>query len=238
MIFFLRKFKPDKKIEFIDSIRVIRSSRRKKTITLRIYKGRKEVLCPKNISISFLKSLIKSKKRWIEKKIEVQENLNKKAFELNEKYLLYKGKKFRLLKSENTFNKVSVKKGLMFIPKEISQEQKIFFIRDELKKKSYSYLKKRIEMISKKIKIKFKTIKIKNYSSIWGCCSSSEEISLNWKLIMLPPGIINYVIIHELCHILEPNHSKMFWNLVERYEPAFREKKKWLKKNGSHIIQY
>ena len=55
---------------------------------------------------------------------------------------------------------------------------------------------------------------------------------------MLPTEIINYIIIHELCHVIEPNHSKNFWDLVRKFDPEFERKKKWLKTNGSYIIQF
>ena len=96
----------------------------------------------------------------------------------------------------------------------------------------------RVKQISEEIKINYDGLKIRKYKRMWGCCINQKNINLNWKLIMLPTDIINYIIIHELCHVIEPNHSKNFWNLVRKFDPKFERKKKWLKTNGSYIIQF
>ena len=238
MIFFLKKTKHKNELETISGIKVVRSLKRKKTITIRIFKDKKEILCPIKTPRGILESFINSKKEWIEKRFLIQQKQEKEINELNSSYLLYKGKKLKFLNLEKNHNEVLVRKGYIFIPNRIFLENNKNLIRDKLKKKSLEYLRKRIDLLSKKINIKYKNLKIKNYKRIWGCCSNQAEICLNWKLIMLPPGIISYVIVHELCHIHEPNHSKLFWNLVEKYEPDFKEKKKWLSQNGNYIIQY
>ena len=73
---------------------------------------------------------------------------------------------------------------------------------------------------------------------MWGSCNSRSEISLNWKLVMLPKKVIDYVIVHELCHIIEPNHSNSFWSLVKKYDKEYIVNKDWLKKNGIEIIKF
>ncbi|MDO8473069.1 MAG: SprT family zinc-dependent metalloprotease [Dehalococcoidia bacterium] len=65
----------------------------------------------------------------------------------------------------------------------------------------------------------------------WGSCSAKGSINLNWRLVMAPQSIADYVIIHELCHIREPNHSSKFWELVASFVPDYRTHRKWLKEN-------
>ena len=77
---------------------------------------------------------------------------------------------------------------------------------------------------------------VKNYSSKWGSCSVHNKISYNWRIIMAPNYIIDYLIIHELSHITEPNHSKDFWKQVAKYCDGFQEKRKWLRENGHRLI--
>lgn len=67
----------------------------------------------------------------------------------------------------------------------------------------------------------------------WGSCSRKNDISLNWRLVMAPPEAMHYVIIHELCHIRQHNHSRDFWALVAQYCPRYKEQHIWLRKNGS-----
>ncbi|MDV0447107.1 hypothetical protein MsAg5_09810 [Methanosarcinaceae archaeon Ag5] len=75
-------------------------------------------------------------------------------------------------------------------------------------------------------------VKAQYYKGKWGCCSSDNEIRLNWTLIQADTPIIDYIIVHELCHIRHKNHSADFWNLVETIDPNYKEKQKWLKDNG------
>lgn len=238
MIFFLKKSKQNNELEIISGIKVVRSLKRKRTITIRIFKDKKEIICPIKTPSSILASFIDSKKEWIKKRVLIQQKHEKEINELNENYILFKGKKLQIFNLENNNNEVIIRKGSIYISGRHFFENNKNVIRDQLKSKSLVYLKRRIETLSKSIGIKYNILKIKNYKRIWGCCSNQAQISLNWKLIMLPPSIINYVIVHELCHIHQPNHSKLFWNLVEKYEPDFKKKKKWLKQNGGYIIQY
>ncbi len=66
----------------------------------------------------------------------------------------------------------------------------------------------------------------------WGSCSSTGTLSFNWKLYLAPPEILDYVVVHELCHLSEMNHSKRFWALVESILPDYKSCEKWLKENG------
>lgn len=78
-------------------------------------------------------------------------------------------------------------------------------------------------------------VRLKNTKTRWGSCSTRGNINLSTRLLFAPDDVIDYVIIHELAHLVEPNHSPKFWKLVERAEPDYKEKKKWLKENSRHL---
>ncbi len=82
-------------------------------------------------------------------------------------------------------------------------------------------------------KIPIKSFRLKNNKSIWGSCSPRGEITFATKLLLAPKGIIDYVIIHELAHMKERNHSKRFWSLVGTALPDYKERRKWLRKSSS-----
>ena len=77
-----------------------------------------------------------------------------------------------------------------------------------------------------------KSVKAVYYKSKWGCCTYQNDLKFNWVLIQAEIPIIDYVIVHELCHIRHKNHSKEFWNLVELIDPKYKEKRRELKENG------
>ena len=66
---------------------------------------------------------------------------------------------------------------------------------------------------------------------MWGSCSAKGDISFNWRIILAPHSVVDYVVVHELCHLLEHNHSPKFWKEVERYVPDWRNQRDWLKHN-------
>jgi predicted metal-dependent hydrolase len=76
-------------------------------------------------------------------------------------------------------------------------------------------------------------IVVKTFKARWGSCSAKGDIHYNWKIIMATNDVVDYVVIHELCHILHHNHSPQFWKTVEFHLPAYREYKAWLKLNGN-----
>ena len=226
-----------KKVFFLDNIKVVKSPSRKKTITLRIKKGSPEILCPLHTREEVLRSFINSKNEWLLKKVTNQVKEIEKIKALNTDYLLFKGKRFRI-KSISKVSNVRISKGIISLSEKKFNKDKKKFATKYLVHKAIIYLHARVKQISEEIKINYDGLKIRKYKRIWGCCINQKTINLNWKLIMLPTDIINYIIIHELCHVIEPNHSKKFWNLVRKFDPKFERKKKWLKTNGSYIIQF
>ena len=79
-------------------------------------------------------------------------------------------------------------------------------------------------------------VSIRNQRSRWGSCSPKGHIALNFRLLLMPPEVREYILIHELMHLRQPNHSIRFWRLVEAACPGFRDAERWLKKNGASLF--
>ncbi len=94
-------------------------------------------------------------------------------------------------------------------------------------------VRERIEKYSPELNVAPAKIFIKNQKTRWGSCSTKGNINLNWLLVMTPLEIIDYVIVHELSHLKVMNHSQEFWTLVESILPDYKERRKWLKENGT-----
>lgn len=116
----------------------------------------------------------------------------------------------------------------------LSEKEKL-----NMKKQLSGELKIRIEdrikyykMVLNKYDILPAAIRVKSLRASWGSCSSSRNISFNWKLALAPPEVLDYVIVHEICHLVHMNHSPQFWDLVEKVKPDAKVCKQWLKKNG------
>lgn len=84
----------------------------------------------------------------------------------------------------------------------------------------------------------FQRISLKDTTSQWGSCSAEGNLSFSWRLIFAPREVARYVVIHEVCHLLEMNHSPAFWNLVKSLDPHFQKHRKWLKQHGKKLHAY
>lgn len=82
----------------------------------------------------------------------------------------------------------------------------------------------------------YQRITIRDQKTRWGSCSAGGTLSFNWRLMLAPPAVLDYVVIHELCHLTHMNHSKAFWALVESVCPDYRTHRKWLKDHGQSLI--
>jgi predicted metal-dependent hydrolase len=79
-------------------------------------------------------------------------------------------------------------------------------------------------------------VSVRNFRSRWGSCDKQGQVVFNWNIIKAPHAVIDYVVIHELCHLIHPNHSKEFWQLVRANDRSHVEHKKWLKERGTELL--
>lgn len=99
------------------------------------------------------------------------------------------------------------------------------------------HFKERVPLLADLVDSNVKTVSIRSQRTRWGSCSSRNTISLNWRLIMAPDWVSDYVVYHELAHLTHMNHSKEFWKLVEQYVPNHKDAQKWLKDHHS-LLQF
>ena len=94
----------------------------------------------------------------------------------------------------------------------------------------------RVEYFAKVIGVTYGKITIRNQKTRWGSCSSKGKLNFNCLLMLAPSEVLDYVVVHELCHRKQMNHSKAFWSEVEKVLPDYKEARKWLKEEGSQMI--
>jgi hypothetical protein len=214
-------------------VRVIRSKRR--TVGLEVtHQGKLVVRAPYHLNLSELEEILQRHRNWIRKKVrEVQSQqtlVQSKKFCNGERFL-YLGKEYPLHLVS------SPRSALIFDGQSFQLSLARVGLARELferwyRKQARTDLSRRVEQLAAITGFKFEEIRISSARSRWGSCSAKGTISLTWRLIMAPPDIIDYVIIHELAHTLEKNHSRAFWQLVEKHLPDYRERRRWLRING------
>jgi hypothetical protein len=94
------------------------------------------------------------------------------------------------------------------------------------------------EREAEQIGVVYRRVRIGGQRTLWGSCSARGTLSFNWRLVLAPPAVVDYVVVHELCHLLVPNHSQSFWSLVERHRPGWREQRAWLREHGPELLAF
>jgi predicted metal-dependent hydrolase len=102
-----------------------------------------------------------------------------------------------------------------------------------LKSRAIEYITRRVYELAATMQLSFSGLAFKQQKTRWGSCSSQRNLNFNWKLIHAPTVVIDYVIIHELAHLVHMNHGRAFWDLVARFDPDHAEHRRWLERNGS-----
>jgi predicted metal-dependent hydrolase len=96
------------------------------------------------------------------------------------------------------------------------------------REKAINRLIEKIEKYSKRLCEKAQSVKVSDYRSRWGSCILPSTVSFNWRIVMVPQKIIDYVVVHELCHLKHHDHSEKFWSLVRRVIPKYASHRQWL----------
>lgn len=241
MIRHLMKSKPSTKLDF--PYDVIRTDR-KKSATIKVEEGKVQVIIPKYLSPQRLELLMKEKTPWIRKKLHEYsqvEPVKPKEYVSGESFT-YLGRNYRLKLTESDADEIKLKGGQFVLGANgnLSDEEKSVVVRDLLLEWYFIHARQRLEEKTRRyanlIGVEPKSVQIKSYKSRWGSCSSKGDISYNWKIIIAPHRIVDYVVVHELCHMLHHDHSDLFWKSVEGFFPDYQQCREWLKMNGASLI--
>lgn len=217
--------------------KLIRKNR--KTMAIKISDdGKIVVYAPLKANIKTIENILIQKSHWID---EVRSNVLKDKERYGDS-IPFLGTAYKKNIIENNGDNIKIEfNGTEFnfyashksTEKDIKEALYLWY-RKELSK----ILDKRINYFSKKIGAMPGKVSIRSQKTIWGSCSRDNNLSINFKLALAPPDVIDYIIVHEMCHIIHKNHSKEFWNTVRSIMPEYEEKKEWLRLNGRFLILF
>jgi len=221
---------------------VVRTSR-KKTASIKVIEGQVQVIVPMDLPQSDIEDVLFKKRLWVREKIRHYKDAmpSKPKEYVNGEAFTYLGKNYKLKIVPDGIGEVKLKAGYLELHiKEGYPESRLdAFIRRQLsswyKRKAEKRLTDKVKRLSTTLSLEPKSVSIHDFKSRWGSCSVDGDISFNWKIIMAPHHIIDYVVAHELCHMFEHNHSPAFWKHVERLIPDYRDCKDWLKEHGAGL---
>lgn len=191
---------------------------------IQIKGGNLEAIIPVGMNISRADEFVIKKKDWIKK------NFSKP---LKQQGCFYRGEKLEIKQNYDLFSKKIVVQlsgnNLVLTCPAGRDINTIKVYNTWLYSKAKEYIPERVKELAEKYRFFYNKLFIKKQRSRWGSCSSKKNVSFNYKLMRFRKEVIDYVIVHELCHLLQLNHSKNFWNLVEQILPNFKELRHELK---------
>jgi predicted metal-dependent hydrolase len=214
-------------------IEVIRTNR-KKSASVQVVDRQVQVIIPQTLSDQRIEQIVREKTPWIRDKLRKQALLKpKKAKEyVSGEAFAYLGKNYRLKVLQGSSGAVKLTLGKLVVGSDAD-------VRGELTSWYVQHAEKRLNekvvRFAQVIGVNPNSVKVKDYKSRWGSCSSLGDISFHWAIIMAPHYIVDYVVVHELCHMIHHNHSPAYWQQVEKVLPNYRECRDWLKHHGQEL---
>lgn len=225
----------------------IKWSERRKTVSISVDAYGVCVSAPANTSIEKIKDIVYQKATWIRAQLfhfsEIIDDSHQRSFLSGEK-LPYLGRQYRLkvIKCEDiTQPSFKFQQGVFIaiLPENITEEQHrdilLPLYEQWIKEKGEAFVRNRITRFTIKLQQEPSAIKIKDQQQRWGSCTANGQVLINWRILLAPVSIIDYVIAHELAHLKYMNHSKEFWDTLRMLIADYEERKEWLRVNGKTL---
>lgn len=219
------------------SFEVHRSDRRK-TLQITVERtGALSIVAPSQAADQQLVEFVEEKLLWVHTKIEEKARLQQRApikeFVDGEGFL-YLGKSYRLRLVENQLVDLSLRNGRFCLRKASVSRGREIFMR-WYAYRAQTWFERQVAEQANRMGVIVNEVNVQDLGYRWGSFGTGGRVSFHWKAILLPPRIAQYVVIHELAHGLQPDHSAKFWIKVEQHLPDWRWRKTWLAENGIQV---
>ena len=214
-------------------INVIRSPRKKSMHIVIERDGTVSVQVPENIGDDRILSILKSKEYEIHKKLLYWKELNKEHIErqfVSGQSFMYLGKNYNLQIVSGQKQNLIFKEGKFLLNDKTASPRDAFV--NFYKKQAGIKIAERLKIYENSVSKNPGKVEIRSLPTRWASCTPTGNIYFNWKCVMAPIAILDYLIIHELVHLEHPNHSRAFWDKVSTISPNYQQHETWLKRNG------
>ena len=197
---------------------------------------------PANYTPEQVDAVVESKRMWIYRNLAEWKDLNASAVVrewVNGETFLYLGRSYRLSLVSNQEGDLMLKDGRFCLSRSVVEEGGAEAARLAFEtyfaEKGLQRFSERVAYYAPKAGVTVASIKVKEMGYRWASCGKNGVLNFHWKCMMAPPKIIDYIVVHELCHIHHRSHSDAFWNEVDKVMPDYRERKEWLRRRGASL---
>lgn len=198
------------------------------------------VVIPRSYKSDQIPDLLKEKERWISGKLSkyghIQRPGSDKALRSGDT-VPYLGRDLEMVtrRCYGNVESVNVERNKLVVRLRAGNNRLNLVLERWYRTQAVQLIEEKAKKLSTRMGLKYGRLSIRGQKTRWGSCSQKGNLSFNWKLIMVPGPVIDYVIIHELAHLKEMNHTERFWQLVEQYCPKWRDHRKWLKDHTTEL---
>lgn len=227
-------------ISYKDLTLEVRWSKRRRTVGITVERdGSLIVTAPEGAPETKLHEIVQKRSTWIYKHLIKKETLNpaipEKEYVSGESFP-YLGRNYRLKIISDTGNQAPLKycQGRFLLQKSARDKGRELFI-DWYKEHLQAHLRKKVSQFKHRVQANPESIQIRELGNRWGSCSTKGDLYFHWRVAMLPNDAINYVVVHEMVHLIESRHNNNFWELIERILPDYDKQKQWLATQGIHF---
>lgn len=197
---------------------------------------------PVNYTPEQIDAVVESKRMWIYRNLAEWRDLNRTVVIrewVNGETFLYLGRTYRLALVADQKQSLILKEGRFCLSRKLidvggSEAAKNAF-ETYYSEKGLQRIKGRVNYYSPKVGVAITSVNVKDMAYRWASCSKAGALNFHWKCMMAPAKIIDYLVVHELCHMYHQNHSDAFWNEVDKILPDYGERKEWLRLNGASL---
>lgn len=223
-------------------VEVVRSIRR--TAALHIVGSDLQVRVPEDLEDERVAAILQQKRPWIRTKVaELKRVPHHRSKELvSGESFPYLGRHYRLKIQEGHQVGVCLLGGYLkatIRPTDQGEQREARiqqYLQTWYRARALERLQEKTYRYAQQIGVSPAGVGVRNFKSRWGSCDKKGQVVFNWNIIKAPHAIADYVVVHELCHLIHPNHSKEFWQLVGRHDNNYLDHKRWLKENGGRLI--
>lgn len=217
---------------------IARSSKRK-TVTITVERDRTVVVrVPDEMTDDDVGRVVIAKRQWILEKLrspqkydDLQHPPGKEV--VNGESALYLGREYRIEIGDTESDEVEFVQGFKVPATQSGRRREV--LRQWYIRQAKDIILKRAEQHARELGVVIKSARIVDNRYRWGSCTVSDNVNFNWRLIKAPMFVIDYVVVHELAHLIEPNHSEAFWNIVRAKTATMDKAKNWLKEHGQTL---
>ncbi|WP_426065245.1 M48 family metallopeptidase [Flavobacterium sp. DSP2-3-1] len=211
---------------------------KRKTLNITVERDRKIIVrAPLNLSLEKIEEIVQSKRQWLKEKMNhIQKypaDTEPKEF-ISGETLLYLGRNYQLLVVDEVIEGIEFNQR--FRISKVNQEKANQLFKAWYMKQALQKIEPLAKMYANSLGVKYNEFKTSEMKYRWGSCTPNNNIIFNWRIVKAPMYVLEYLVAHELVHLIEGNHTPRFWNILSIQVPHYQKAKNWLKVNG-HLLE-